>query len=548
MSQGYDYIVVGGGSSGAPLAARLSEGGDARVLLLEAGPRPRGLDFKIPVALTKLWFSPAATWSYMTEPEPGLDGRRLPVPRGRVLGGTSAINGMVVTRGAAADYDRWESLGLPGWSYKDVLPYFKRVESNWRGATPDHGDHGPLPTTRYPAVSPYSPLAFAAAEAMGFSATDDFCGPQPEGFGFPDFNIRRGRRITSADAYLTPARSRPNLTVETGARVLRVLIEDGRAVGVEMLQDGQTRTVRAEHEVLLCGGAIASPQLLLLSGVGGADELKLAGVAPVVDLPGVGRELEDQPAARFALASDPSIGFQSQLRADRVALSAIRWFLFGTGPLAALPLLASFIVRTRPEATQPDMRLMVGAAPLESRIWFPGVRTPAPPVMTAAFSLCHPKSRGWVKLASADPLAQPRIAFNLLTDPEDLAEMRRGYRMMREMLRQPTLALHAREMVQPPVEPKTDDEIDAYLRAMAATTFHPIGSCRMGVGEDAVVDGAFRVRGVEGLRVVDTSVFPTQIGGNPNVPAMMIAEKAADLILGRPAPAPELAQEPEAMP
>ena len=534
MTTGYDYIVVGAGSAGAPLAARLSEGG-ARVLLLEAGERPRGLDFKIPVALTKLWFNPAVTWSYMTEPEPGLDGRRLPVPRGRVLGGTSAINGMVVTRGAAQDYDRWEGLGLPGWGYADVLPYFKRVERNWRGATPHHGGHGPLPTSRYPAVSPYSPLAFAAAEAIGFSATDDFCGPQPEGFGFPDFSIRRGRRVTSADAYLTPARARSNLTVETGARVLRVLIEAGRAVGVEVLQGGQARIVRADREVLLCGGAIASPQLLLLSGIGPADELRAAGIAPAVDLPGVGRELEDQPAARFALASDPAIGFQSQLRFDRVALSAVRWFLFGTGPLASLPLLASFIVRTRPDATQPDMRLMVGAAPLESRIWFPGVRAPARPVMTAAFSLCHPKSRGWVKLASADPLAQPRIAFNLLTHPEDLAEMRRGYRMMREMLRQPSLAAHAGEMVQPATEPNTDAEVDAYLRAMAATTFHPIGSCRMGTGEAAVVDGELRVRGVEGLRVVDTSIFPTQIGGNPNVPAMMIAEKAADLMLGRPA-------------
>lgn len=537
MPSAFDYIVVGAGSSGCALAARLTEQRHARVLLLEAGGQPRNFYMKVPGALLKLWFDPSITWPFATEAEPGLNGRSIPVVRGRVLGGSSAINGMVCTRGAPSDYDRWARLGLPGWGFQDVLPYFRKLENNWRGPTPYHGGSGPVTVSRYPQLSPYAELANAAAREAGFHPTDDFMGPTPEGFGIPDFSTRRGRRVSSADGYLNGAASNGNLTIATDAQALRVLVENGQAVGVEYLQHGQRITARANAEIALCAGAINSPQLLMLSGIGDASTLKSLGIAPAVDLPAVGANLEDQPAARFSLAAtSPEISFNRELRFDRFAVSALRWFFLGGGVLAAPPLLASFIVRTSPEAEAPDMRLMIAAASMDARVWFPGVRKPARPVLSAAFSLCYPKSRGWVRLRSSDPLARPRIQFNLLEDAHDVSEMRRGYRLMLAMLRKPALARYAGPMVQPATEPKSDAEVDAYIRAAAATTFHPIGSCRMGTDNRAVVDGDLKVQGVAGLRVVDTSVFPTQIGGNPSLPAMMIAEKAADLMLGHSPP------------
>lgn len=513
MTSTFDHIVVGAGSAGCALAARLSEPRNARVLLLEAGGPARNFYLKVPGALLKLWFNPAVTWPYATEPEPGLDGRTLPVVRGRVMGGCSAINGMVCTRGAPLDYDRWAQLGLPGWSFREVLPYFRRLENHWRGSTPHHGAGGPVTVSKYSALSPYAALANAAARGAGFHPTEDFMGPSPEGFGIPDFSTRRGRRVSSADGYLTGASRGGNLTIATDARALRVLMEKGRAVGVEYLQHGQKIQARANGEVALCAGVINSPQLLMLSGIGAGQTLRSLGIEPVSDLPGVGENLEDQPAARFSLAAAaPEISFNRELRFDRFAVSALRWLFFGGGVLAAPPLLASFIVRTSPQAEAPDMRLMIAAAGMDARVWFPGVRKPARPVLSSAFSLCYPKSRGWVRLSSSDPLARPRIQFNLLTDPHDVAEMRRGYRLMRNMLRDPALARYAGPMVQPAVEPTSDTEIDAYIRSAAATTFHPVGSCRMGTDESSVVDGELRVRGVEGLRVVDTAIFPTQIG------------------------------------
>jgi choline dehydrogenase len=530
----YDYIIVGAGSSGCVLANRLSAAGDARVLLIEAGLRPDRFAFKLPIALTKLWFDPAVTWSYQTEPEPGLNQRRLPVPRGRVLGGSSAINGMVCTRGAPYDYDRWRDMGLEGWGFRDVLPYFKRLETHWRGASGYHGDSGPLRVSPHPTRNQYTDAAFAAARACGFTETDDFCGARPEGFGMPDFSTRRGRRVSAADAYLTPVLGRSNLEISTGVRVLRVLLEGSRAVGVEYLQDGRKVSARAEREVVLSGGAINSPHLLMLSGIGPAAELSRCGIGTSVSLPGVGRNLEDQPAARFSVAADSAISFNRQLRLDRATAAALRWFINGDGPFAAPPLLVSFIVKTTPDAVAPDMRTMINPLGMDARLWFPGLRKQSPPVLTAAFSLCYPQSRGSLTLAAADPLTPPRIQFNVLSNPEDVKEMRRGYRIMREMLQQPSLAPYAGAMTLPAKEPRTDQEIDSYLRDYAATTFHPIGSCRMGTGADAVVDDQLRVHGVERLRVVDTAVFPTQIGGNPSVPAMMLAEKAADMMLGRP--------------
>jgi choline dehydrogenase len=531
-----DYIVIGAGSAGAVIAARLSE--HATVLLLEAGGPSRNLLYRMPAALTKLWFNPKSSWGLSTEPEAALGGRKVPVPRGRALGGSSAINGMVYNRGSAFDYDNWAASGLGiDWSYAGLMPYFRRIEDHWRGESAWHGADGPVRISPHSAVNPLYPKAIAAAKAMGFAETTDFAGAQPEGFGTPEFTTdRKGRRVSAADSYLRLAEGRANLRVETAAVVTRINIENGRAASVDYRHHGQQKTTRAQREVILCGGAIASPQLLLLSGIGPADELRAVGVTPLHDAPAVGRNLQDQPACSFdAEALCPAM-FEHTLRADRFALAALQWAAGWGGPLASPPLLVSAIIRTKAGLPAPDMRVMLGSVAFDSRVWFPGIRKGKGHITTAAFSLCYPKSRGYLTLGSSDPLLAPRIAYNLYAEPQDLVEMRRGYRLMRDLQQQDALRDVIGRVTRPDVEPKTDDEIEAFLRATTATTSHPIGSCRMGVGEDAVVDGELRVRGIDGLRVADASIFPTQIAGNPNGPVMAIGEKAADIILGRAAP------------
>lgn len=530
----HDYIIVGAGSSGAALAGRLTDAGRS-VLLLEAGGAASSIRYRVPAAFMSLWFSPDSSWMYQGEPEPGLNGRCMPIPRGRVVGGSSAINGMICNRGAPQDYDNWAAGGLEGWAYEDLLPYFRRSETNWRGASRWHGGSGPVTVSPYPNPSPHARLVSEAARAMGFSETDDFAGPAPEGFGLPDMNVRRGRRVSAADAYLEGRR--PTLTVATRAQALRILIENGCAVGVEYLQGGKVRIARTAGEVILSGGPINTPQLLMCSGIGPADELRRHDIGVRLDQPRIGRDLEDQPGVRFTFSAKEPLSLTRELRADRAARAALTWLVSGRGLLAAPPLMGFFIVRTREGLAQPDMRMIV-SAPMESRVWFPGWRKPVGPGLNVGVSLTHPRSRGSVSLASADPLAKPLIRYNVYSDPHDLAEMRRGFRLARELVRQPSLSRLVGDLAQPAAEPKSDDEVDAYLRAATMTTFHPIGSCRMGAGGAAPVDGEFRLRGIDNLRVVDTSVFPTQIGGNPNLPAMMLAERAADMLLERAPPGP----------
>jgi choline dehydrogenase len=534
-----DYIVIGAGSAGAVIAARLSL--CATVLLIEAGGPSRNLLYQMPAVLAKLWFNPKSSWGLFTEPEVALEGRRVPVPRGKAMGGSSAINGMVYNRGSAFDYDTWAASGLGAeWSFAGLMPYFRKIEDHWAGDSPWHGSGGPVRISQHSDVSPLYPKAVAAAQAMGFAETLDFAGGQPEGFGTPEFTIdRRGRRVSAADAYLRSAGGRANLRTEMNARVTRIVVEQDRAVGVDYLQHGKRQTARAGREIILCGGAIASPQLLLLSGIGPADELRGNGIDPVHDLPAVGRNLQDQPACSFeAEALQPAM-FEHILRADRFALATLQWAAGLGGPLASPPLLVSAIIRTKPGLSAPDMRVMLGSVAFDSRIWFPGLRKGKGHITTAAFSLCYPKSRGSLTLGSADPLAPPRIRYNLLAEPDDLSEMRRGYRLMRDLQRQDALRGVIGAVTRPAQEPKSDDEIDAFLRASVATTSHPLGSCRMGADDESVVDPQFRVRGIKCLRVVDASIFPTQIAGNPNGPIMAIGEKAADVILGKAAPPPE---------
>ncbi len=527
----FDYVIVGAGSAGCALANRLSADPATRVLLLEAGGAGRRLDVALPLAVSKLWPNPALTWGFLSEPQAELNDRRLPVARGRMLGGTSALNGMMAIRGHAADYDSWRDAGLPGWGWADVLPYFRKLERHWRGSDATHGGDGPVAVEPHPAPSPLIERARAAAVAAGFPLTDDFNGDRTDGFGMPDFTIRRGRRASTAAAYLRPARGRANLSVGTGALVERVRFDGRVACGVDYVRNGQRRHARARREVILAGGAINSPQLLMLSGIGPADQLRANGIDVRVDAPEVGANLQDHPGAGMEFALDPAWAFERELRFDRLVGSFLRWWRTGQGIMGAPPLVISANVATRASSPEVDLHFLLIPLAMESRVWFPGVRRAHGPKMGAMWSLNYPRSRGAITLGSADPAAPPRIDYRLLSDPYDRAAMVRGYRILRDLLRQAPLADVLGPMTRPGAEPESDADILAMVRASAATAYHPSGTCRMGGDDRSVVDGALQVRGVDHLRVVDASIFPLLPGGNTNLPVIMVAEKAADLIL-----------------
>ncbi len=526
----FDYIVVGAGSAGCVLANRLSQDPAVTVLLLEAGGSDRRWDVKIPLAVSKLWPNPELTWGFLSEPEPELGGRRLPVARGRMLGGTSSLNGMMAIRGHAADYDGWRDTGLAGWGWDDVLPWFRKLERHWRGDGPFHGGSGPLSVEPHPAPSPIMRHAVEAARGMGFPITDDFNGDRTDGFGMPDFTIRNGRRNSAADAYLRPALSRPNLAIRTNALATRVLIGNGAAEGVAYLQGGHERAAQARREVVLCGGAINSPQLLLLSGIGPAADLGALGITVAADSRAVGANLQDHPGAGIELDLDPSLGFERELRFDRLARSASRWLVAGKGPLGAPPLVISANVATRPGSTQVDLHFLLIPLAMESRVWFPGIRRGFGARLGAMWSLNYPESRGSLDLADADARTHPRIRFNLLSAEKDRAEMIRGYRVLRALLDQPALAGVTGATRRPSPAPESDEAVLDYVRSTAGTAYHPCGTCRMGADPASVVDGELRVRGIRGLRVADASIFPRLPGGNTNLPVIMVAERAAEFV------------------
>ncbi len=538
----YDFIVVGAGSAGCVLAARLTEDPHVSVLLLEAGgSEHQHLKMKMPVGWRDTYQDPALGWGYQSEPEPFADNKSIPVPRGKVLGGTSSVNGMMYQRGHAGDYDGWRQSGLPGWSYAEVLPYFNRSETNWRGASKYHGGSGPLTTSRHITDDFIYPRLIETAQKLGYRHLDDFHGPDAEGFSAPDFNTRKGQRASSASCYLRPAMSRANLKVETNALTTRVLIEHGRAVGVEYEQNGQLTQARAAREVLLAGGAFNSPQLLMLSGIGAAEELEAAGVRVTHELPGVGKNLQDHHSFGIVYAANGAITFDNELRWDRLARHTLRWRLFGTGPLADLPVGAQGFYRSRPGRAWPDVQFLVSPVSMAARPWFPGWRTGAGHVFSMANVLLHPESRGEVTLRSTNPQEAPRIRFNLLQAESDRAAFRAMIRFARKFFSTAPASTLVKEERLPGAAAQTDDELDAYIRRMIATAMHPTSTCAMGIDAMAVVDAELKVRGLDSLRVVDASVMPTIPGGNTNAPVVMIAEKASDMILGRaPLPAAQL--------
>jgi choline dehydrogenase len=536
----FDYVIVGAGSAGCVLANRLSEDGDATVLLLEAGGRDWDPYIHMPLAMRRLSPNPRLNWQFTTEPEPQCNNRAIFVPRGKVLGGTSSINAMIYARGHPLDYEQWRQAGLKGWGYAEVLPYFKRSESNWRGAGAYHGASGPLRVSRGKQRTPLYELFCAAAGKVGFKASDDYNGAMPEGVAAPDFTIGNGRRHSTARAFLRPAMKRRNLKVETRALAHRVLMRGGRAVGIEYSRNGELCIAEAEREVILSGGTYNSPQLLLLSGIGPADELRALGIAPIIDRPSVGRNLQEHANAVITFELGQPLSITGELRWDRLALSAARWAVLGSGAVANMPLQCVSFIRTRPESERPDIELLVSPVTPDAQPWFPGVKAPVPHCFSSRVAVLHPRSRGRVRLRSINPGDAPRIFWNLFDDPYDLETLRGGLKAVRSIFAaEPLKTLIAREL-SPGAEAASDAQIDIWIRNNGQTASHPAGTCRMGIDDDAVVDEELRVKGVDGLRVADCSVMPYVVGANTNAPTIMIAEKAADYIRNRSEASPVL--------
>jgi choline dehydrogenase-like flavoprotein len=533
----YDYIVVGAGSAGCVLASRLSEDAATTVLLLEAGGPDRHLWLRLPLKFRDLMTDRRFNWGLDTEPEPHLDGRRVHLPRGRVLGGSSSINGMIYSRGHPSDYDHWRQLGLAGWSHADLLPYFKRSESYAGGASAWHGGEGPLTVSPGDRASPAHRAYCAAGAEAGYPVTDDHNGEASEGFGPADYTIRHGRRASAARAFLTASMTRPNLHVATGALVHRIRFAGNRAVGVDYGQGGD-KVALAEREVILCGGAYNSPQLLMLSGIGPADHLCQHGIAPLHDAPEVGENLQDHIHVGITYTCPAMRSYDRELRADRLALAFLNWALFARGYLATLPVASLAFIRTRPELDRPDIEFLMNRVSPDARIWFPGWRRRMGGFLGCRAILLHPESRGRVRLGAPDPRAKPLIRHNHLAAAIDRLTLRAAVKAARRVYASAPLKSLVEAELLPGAAVATDAAIDDYVRANAVTMYHPVGTCRMGGDPASVVDEALRVRGVEGLRVVDAAVMPTVPGGHTNAPTIMIAEKAADLIRGRAPPPP----------
>ena len=526
--ESFDYIVVGAGSAGCVLADRLTACGRYRVLLLEAGGKDRNVWIHIPLGYGKLFSNPKVNWLYTTEPEPELNNRRIIQPRGKVLGGSSSINGLLYIRGQHEDFDHWRQLGNPGWSFEDVLPYFRRAEDQERGSDPLHGTGGPLAVSDVCEPHPLCEAFIEAAQQAGFPRNDDFNGQAQEGAGYFQLTTRRGRRCSTAVGYLRRACRRANLAVVPHALARRLLFDGRRAIGIEYSQGGATRIAHARSEIVLAGGAFNSPQLLQLSGLGPADLLKSHGIEVIADIPGVGSDLQDHLQVRMQYRCTEPITMNDVINSWRHRIGAgVRYCLFRKGLLAIGAGYAGGFFRASPLAATPDVQVHF--------IIFSGDTSGGPlhpfPGFIASVCQLRPESRGSLRIKSADPAAPPEIRINYLATEVDRTTNVEGLKILRRILHAPALKPFVVEEVDPGRGVSTDAEWLGYCRQRGSTIYHPTSTCRMGSDPLAVVDQRLRVRGIEGLRVVDGSVMPDLVSGNTNAPIIMIAEKASDMIL-----------------
>ncbi len=520
----YDYVIVGAGSAGCVLANRLTGDPPISVLLLEAGGPDNKQEISIPAAFSKLFKTPY-DWAYFTEEQPHLNKRKLYWPRGKTLGGSSSINAMVYIRGNRRDYDEWHELGNEGWSFTDVLPYFKKAENQERGASAEHGVGGPLNVADLRTVNPLSRAFVEAGVEIGLPRNNDFNGPEQEGVGLYQVTQKQGVRFSAATAYLKPAQKRSNLTVQTNAHVTGLLMEKTRVLGVTYVRDGKTEQVRVNKEVLLCGGTINSPQVLLLSGIGPADHLKSLGISVNVDLPGVGQNLQDHLAIGVAYACTQPISLAS---AESIG-NLLNYLLFKKGPLTSNVAEAGGFVKTQPDLRTPDLQLHFGPVYFRDH----GLTKPEGHGFTLGLTPLHPQSKGSIMLHSSDPFAPPAIQANYLASEADMQVMVEGVKLARRLAQTKAFAPFRGAEDQSGSQAQSDEAIAEYIRNTVETLYHPVGTCKMGNDAHAVVDAQLRVRGIEGLRVVDASIIPTIVSGNTNAPTIMIAEKAADLIKGQ---------------
>lgn len=527
----FDYVIIGGGSAGCVLANRLSADPQQRVLLLEAGPRDGGLMMRMPAGVYKQYLDPRTNWSYESQPERNMNDRRIPVPRGRVLGGSSSINSMVYLRGHPKDFDRWASGGLPEWDYAHCLPYFRRAETSDRGASFYRGDSGPLSTEQGRLQSPIFDAFLDSAVEAGHVISEDLNGAQPEGFARLDSTKRRGQRCSAAVAYLHPVMGRSNLTVLTGALVHKTLIEGRRAVGVRYERGGEMAEAAAEREVILCGGAINSPQILMLSGIGPGDELARFDIPMVQELPGVGENLQDHMdvGLKFGIAKAVSIEWLDNPFAK--AYAGARWLVDHSGAAASNIYEVGGFARSRHDVPHANLQFHLAPVLIDQD----GSRIKLARGFMLHLSQLRQQSRGRIRLASGDPREKAVITFNFLATESDRREFRDGLALVRDIVNGSALRSLKPTSILPGPDIRSDEEVDAFIQDRSETEFHPSCTCRMGVDDMAVVDPQLRVRGIDGLRVVDASVMPSVTSANLNAPTIMIAEKAADMISGKQA-------------